>query len=197
MSSVELKPQQAHGVGRNTGPIVWSHSRDSVPLLLADRISLSQWQATFDAVKSCIEANHQNHQEMTGQLLNPINFLCPCVLCCVLPKFYKKADESNQLWQNLLRQEQERYQTSGIQVSFSKELTAVGHGSHRHLNNITVGLKFEVIQTAGGGGGLWGSVGGGGGDIVDRLEKLNNLLKQEAITTEEYEKAKAKILDSA
>ena len=185
--SFELKPQQL-GYRRNAGPIVWSHPRDSVPALLANRVSLKQWQQTFDNVKSCIDLEQQIAAEMMGNMMNP------CFMCCgSMGKMMAAEERVHQQWTGMLRTESAKYLPVGVQVSFAKELGTVGAGSHRHLSNQTVGLKFELVP---GGGGAGGGVSGGSSDIVERLEKLNNLYKQGAITAEEYDKAKAKILGS-
>lgn len=188
MHGFELKPEQLGYYRRNAGPIVWSHPRDSVPPLLVDRVSLTQWQQTFDAVKSCIDLEQQTAAEMMGQMENPF------IMCCGMGtgKMMAAEEKIHQQWTDMLRTEQAKYLPLGIQVSFAKELAPVGAGSHRHLSNQTVGLKFELVQ---GGGGV-PATSGGGGDIVERLEKLSSLYKQGAITSEEYDKAKAKILGS-
>ena len=71
-----------------------------------------------------------------------------------------------------------------------------------------MGLKFDIapgvptaaVVSVGGGGYLTSQLGdggaavGGGGDIVSQLEKLNRLHQNGAITSGEYDQAKAKLL---
>ena len=112
------------------------------------------------------------------------------------------------MWGELVDREQKQYRHLGIQVTLAKELMTSGAGSHRHLENETVGLKFDIapgvptatVVSVGGGGYLTSQLGdggaavGGGGDIVSQLEKLNRLHQNGAITSGEYDQAKAKLL---
>ena len=114
--------------------------------------------------------------------------------------------EFHTMWAELVDKEQKQYRHLGIHVTLAKELVTSGAGSHRHLENETVGLKFDIapgVPTATvvsmGGGDLAAQLGGGRaavgeGDIVLQLEKLNRLHQTGAITSGEYDQAKAKLL---
>ena len=164
------------------------------------RVSLSQWQTTFDGVM----AVYQKFSEGVESLF-PWMYI-PCCICCVMPKMISIKSEFNIMWGELVSREQKHYRKLGIQVTLAKELFSSGAGSHRHLENETVGLKFDIAPGVAPGTSLGiapgvaqatvVSVDGGdsGRDIVSQLEKLNQLYQTGAITNSEYEQAKAKLL---
>ena len=116
-------------------------------------------------------------------------------------------------WMNLVQSEQKYYSTIGIQVSLAREVSSSGIGSDRHMRNDIVGLKFDIgadplapqqHKVAGGASGGDGHVdmavpiavvsSDASDDIVSKLERLDQLFRKGALSHEEYETAKAKIL---
>lgn len=69
-------------------------------------------------------------------------------------------------------------------VYLAKELVAMRGGSHRHLDNHVVGLKFD----------LGGASASAGDNAASRLVQFNKLNKTGALTQEDFTKAKQRML---
>lgn len=170
---------------RSPDDIFWTCPRSELPPLLDGRVSLSQWQSTFDGVMAVYQKNSDGISSLT-----PWIFI-PCCVCCIMRKMVAINSEVETMWGELVTREQKQYRSLGIQVTLARELISSGAGSHRHLENETVGLKFDIASGAAPGA----AVSAGGGDMVSQLEKLNQLYQTGAITRLEYDQAKAKLLD--
>ena len=176
--SFELKPLQYPRGGQSAKHLSWSLPRNSVPPLLADRISLPQWQSTFDALF--------NHYRVGLDKANNTGFLGKMFNAGSIEREWQNG------WQYLLQSEQRKYQKLNVQVTLCREVITVASytGHARDAFNRIVGLAFAVGPAPGGGR----SGGGSSGDVVEQLEKLNRLYKSGAITEKEFNKAKKKLL---
>jgi Short C-terminal domain len=165
-------------------------------------MALQRWQATYDAIEERYRFVLESVEKM-----KPWIFI-PCFICCYMPAMATVSNENLNGWMNLVQSEQ-LYGTVGIQVSLARELYSSGGGSDHHMRNEIVGLKFDIggdptIPTP-------ASSGRDGGhvvmavpiavvaqakeeDVVSNLERLAQLYRNGALTLEEYESAKAKIL---
>jgi hypothetical protein len=189
--SFELKPQTGIGFGMNVEDIVWTQPRSPLPPLLADRVSLSQWQGTWDAVQKQYDKIYDGMRPLFPWIY------IPCCVCCTMSKMIKLKREVQESWVNLVLSEQEKYRSVGVQVTLARELYSYGAGSSRHMENEMVGLRFEIAPNPGGSSSYEISNTPNkkdSSDLVAQLEKLNALHKAGALSYDEYEKAKAKLL---
>jgi hypothetical protein len=185
--SFDLKPQNEISLSTIPDQMIWSAPRSHVPPLLADRVSLSQWQLTFDSVL----AQYQRILEGITSL-RPWIFI-PCCACFIFPKMIELKRETNEEWLRLVAQQQEIYRSAGVQVSLVKEIFTMGAGSSRNLQKDVVGLRFEIAPLPAGSPSLSPTNVGRGG-VVEQLERLTELHKSGALSQIEYEQAKAKVL---
>ena len=185
----ELKPQMRMSImNLNVEDIVWTQSRDNVPPMLNGRVSLSQWQATFDALEAICRKMCDGVKS-----LMPWVFI-PCCVCCVIPKMVSIQREVHADYFTLVQAEQKKYHSAGIQVTLARELQSAGVGSNLYLNDEVVGLRFIIGQDVA--APVTNSMHAPSGDIAKQLETLNELYQTGALTKDEYKKAKSKILSA-
>lgn len=195
--SFELKPLSELGIGaselRNTNDIVWTHERNSVPPLLADRIQLNDWQQTFDGVKAQYELILQHLRTVRQE------FSSPCFLCCSMNSIMAASAEVGNAWVKLLEREQQRYNDACVQVKFDKEIKTIGVGSNRNIHQEIVGLSFTPTPRSGHGPSTHATAATkpatkGEHDLTQQLNTLHQIYQTGGLTEEEYTAAKAKIL---
>jgi hypothetical protein len=185
--SFELKPLNVQRIAMGAGieDLVWTQPRTPVPPLLADRISLSQWTRTFDAVYE----HYRAYLEEVAKL-KPWIYI-PCCVCCMFPSMIRVGRKFQDDWIQLAQQEQKAYRDSGIQVALAKE--TISHGGyggddHSMIHERIIGLKFEIGERP------TKKVEIADSSMVSQLERLNQMRKTGALSDGEYEQAKAKLL---
>lgn len=192
MSSFELKPSHHPSAGSTADSVLLQPGREELPVLLAQRVTLEDWQQTFDGVHSLYAKHLQD-------INNAMPFMMiPCFICCTIPRLASMQKQLQDDWADVLRREQQRYRKAGIQLSLYREVSASGFGSSRRISNEVVGLKFDVpvyqttmtaqhhAATA--------PAAGSGEDYAQQLNVLHQLHKTGGLTDSEFENAKAKIL---
>jgi len=185
MSSFELKPSHHPGLGSTATSIMIQTDRDELPVLLVNRITLEDWQQTFDSVFELYE----KHLEAVNSIA-PL-MMIPCCICCSLPKLASMQKNLQDDWADLCRREQQRYRKAGISVALHREISTMGVGSSRNISNEVVGLKFNVPAVAQQSA---SDVGTSSEDPTQQLNTLHQIYKTGGLTSSEYDAAKAKIL---
>jgi len=186
--------------------ILWTQPRSEVPPLLVDRISLDIWTKTFDAVYN-VYSEYLRLFESVKPLIC-LMFLCPCAGCCIVAKIARLNSEIQDTWKEVLEEHLKIYRPLGVNVTLARETFISG----RRFQKDIVGLRFETVPvsntitsnytlpivsaviadpqpTT-----LQQQSNSSADNLIDNLEKLNNLHKNGALTDEEYISAKAKVM---
>mmetsp|Transcript_13849 Transcript_13849/g.23031 ORF Transcript_13849/g.23031 Transcript_13849/m.23031 type:complete len:204 (-) Transcript_13849:44-655(-) len=200
MSSFELKPQTAiNPFSKNIDELLFTYPRNRVPPQLEARgVSRSTWMKTYDGVASIYEMSLEASKQMK---LHVFIFL-PCFLPCMMPKMMKVSSDVYSAWLELVKSQTEIYQKHGINVTLAKEYRSrtTGTGSDRRfrMDLETVGLRFEMsndpVQTQFPQIPTVQARPVAKDDILTRLEKVNGLYKDGAISYEEYTQLKSRVM---
>jgi len=204
MSSFELKPQAAiNPFSKKYGieALLFTYPRNEVPPQLSARgISLSTWMKTYDGVASIYEMSLEAVNG-TNMRLMFIPCIMPCMVCYSMPKMIKASSNIHNAWLELVQSQAEIYRRHGINVTLAKEYRSrtIGTGSDRRfdMDLETVGLRFEMsndapnqqpfrpVQAA----------AVAKEDIFARLEKVDGLYRNGALSYEEYTQLKSRIIN--
>merc|ERR1712151_392707 len=157
------------------------------------------WERTHDALRGVYDEMHTIAAEQRKDMAL---FLIPCIAPCMMGKIAQKARILNDSWATLVKSQADAYRPLGVTVTLAKELSSRGVGSDRHMTMSTVGLRFEVAsapqrppQFAAQSTYCAAPTATGGDEAVERLRKLNALYETGAISRDEYDRVKTRILN--
>merc|ERR1712176_585224 len=122
-----------------------------------------------------------------------MGFMIPCFMPCMMKNFMKQANRNfmqqakaiQDIWSGLVRTQADIYRPLGVNVSLAQELISSGD----HLRTAPVGLRFEIVHQAD------ATTPSTQQDIVSRLKDLHELYKSGAISSAEYKRVKASIIN--
>ena len=199
MSYFELKPQtEINPFSKNIDNLLFTYRREQLkPKLSARGVDLSTWTKTYDGVAGIYEMALGASKDMKVHIFLFIPCFAPCFL---MPKMIKASSDIHNAWIDLVQRQAQIYSKYGINVTLAKEYRSrtTGTGSDRRfrMDLETVGLRFEMssdpvqrpyrqVQTT----------AVAKEDMLTRLEKVDGLYRNGAISYEEYTQLKSKILN--
>jgi hypothetical protein len=150
MASFDLKPMyrrhrdKVPDHARADQRIIFTAPRNQVPMLLQDRVSLSTWMATYDAV---VEQYEFLFDQSTRKRRMIVPWLIPSCRKWqprqqMSSEQLRQASEAN--WLAICQEQQRIYRSAGILVTIATELKLYREGNDSIFRREMVGLHFEI-----------------------------------------------------